>query len=118
MRPFLPDQVRAFKGSHDHLVSVLDGFPGNAGIMPDHQGGRLGKAAFPDFIPADDLLAARVDQLFHAVDEVALELLFVFQAVFLHHFLGLGGVFPLLFGGFVSAYVDVGGIREELADFF
>ena len=100
-------QVQIRRRREHGVVAGLGRGDGAVDAAPRHDG-RVGRnAALEDFIPADDAAAFRLDELGHALDEVALQVMRVGDAELLHARLDARRLLPLRLDRFVAADVDV-----------
>ena len=107
-------EIAVFAGSHDGIVAVVDGL--DVGASPRHHGGIGRESAFEYFVPTYNLATALVDIFLYAVDEIALQFVYVLQLQALHALLAVGTLVPATLGCFVATDMDVVG-REEVDDF-
>jgi len=83
---------------------------------PPHHSSRFGQATFDDFVPTNHLLALRIEEMFHLVDEPSLQFFFGLQPVLLHACLAIRTLLPIGLFHFVTADVYIF-IREQLDKF-
>ena len=83
---------------------------------PTHDSGIGSQSAFDNFIPADQLFPFLFQQVFHAVDKIALQFVFVFQVLRFHAGLAARTFVPETFETFIPADMDIF-VREKGGDF-
>src|SRR5690242_15101107 len=100
-------QVTVSARRHDNPVVQLcsrysAGFP-----SPAHHRCIRRQPAFQDLIPSDNIPSMRVEEFFHPVNKIALQLILIFEVQFLHQALAESGAFPGCFRRFISPDMDI-----------
>ena len=103
-------------GDHDDVVLLARGGDPAFGAAPRHDHGVGRQAAFEDLVPSDQLSPLGVEEPLHPLGEVALQLVFALEPLFLHPRLRERAGLPAVAGHLVSARVDVGA-GEQLDHF-
>src|SRR6185437_2437500 len=99
---------------HDDIVMLFGGIDTAFFAAPAHDRGVGGDTAFEDLVPADDAFAFAVDVFLHALDEPALQLVFVLETELFHPLLTFGAGLPAILGTFVAADVNIRSGKERM----
>ena len=83
---------------------------------PPHDGSRFRQTTFDDFVPTYHLLAFRIEELFHFVNEPCLKFFFGLQTVFLHACLAIRAFLPVGLFHFIATNVNIF-VWEEFDEF-
>ena len=92
---------------HDDIVTHISRLDASIFTTPAHDRSRGSKPTFEDFIPANELLAVCSKHLLCTANDVALKLMFVFQAFVLDTLLAVGTLLPASLRAFVTPNVEV-----------
>src|SRR3954471_22852034 len=90
---------------HGDIVTSSSSF--DCAADPVHDGGIFGETAFTNFAPANESFLARVDEFFHAPNEITFELDVVFEAFLFQAGLAFDAVVPIVGKDFVAADMNV-----------
>ena len=105
-----------FRRSHNHMMAGFSRFDTAFHTTPTHYVRIGSQTTFQDFIPADQFLSFRLQQIAHPVDEITLQLFFILQVLSLHAGLATGTFMPETFKTFVTADMYIF-IREKGGNF-
>ena len=92
---------------HDDIVTHISRLDTTIFTTPAHDRSRGSKPTFEDFIPANELLAVCSEHLLCTANDVALQLVFVFQAFVLDTLLTVRTFLPASLRTFVTPNVEV-----------
>src|SRR4051812_24735574 len=101
---------------HNHLVMLLSCFNTTCLTAPAHYKGVWSEATFEDFVPSDNCLSFAVDVFLHALDEIVLKAMLIFQVIVFNSFLAQRADLPVVFWSLITANVYIF-VREKRDNF-
>ena len=106
-------EVDVVQRHHNHIVPRIGRLDTPLETGPRHHGGVRSQTPFENLVVANHRFAFGVEVLFDAVDEIALQFVFILESFGAFALLAQRASAPLLLAHFVAADVDVGCVGEE-----
>src|SRR5574337_1262336 len=101
-------KINVFSWRHDHIVMLLGCFNASLNAPPTHYR-RIGcQSTFQNFIPPDYVPVFSEQKVFNTFNEIALQLMLVFQTLGLNTGLAFRTRLPSVFRTFIAANVNDG----------